>query len=361
MSSINSEFSKYPGLIRRIESALGTTKTNEIARLLKVSSSLVSDWRAKRSIPGLPQLLETARRGHTTVDWLLTGGGLRTLTVSADDEDTELLNVSERAFIETAARRSKEPITHTLRALIHDGLAARGYTRYAVDVIGPVLACLDSFPEPKRARTAELLGMALAARLRGRVQDWSLRPSEWQSISDIDFNASPAGSDARSALSKLRLHLNALSSPRAKGDGFPESHMRVVVSHMRTSEMPLMGEITASGTIKPFRVSKTVKVPDMFSRNKGRAYYALRARGNSMAGDGIAAGTLLIYKEQRVAHDGQMVVGLVDGHLMVNWFYHDGRRLRLQPLNPNHSPFYVEPEQQLEVKGIIIGIVQPPR
>src|SRR5687768_13579987 len=140
MLRINSELPKYPGLIRRIEQALGTTKTNEIAKLLEVSSSLVSDWRAKRSIPGLPQLLKTARRGHTTIDWLLTGSGPRTLTIAADDEESELLNTSERAFIETA-RRNKEPITRTLRSLIHDGLAARGYTPYALDIIVPVLSC----------------------------------------------------------------------------------------------------------------------------------------------------------------------------------------------------------------------------
>jgi SOS-response transcriptional repressor LexA len=360
MSSINSESPKYPGLIRRMESALGTTKTNEIARLLKVSSSLVSDWRAKRSIPGLPQLLETARRGHTTVDWLLTGSGLRTLTISADDEDNELLNTSERAFIETAARRSKEPITHTLRSLIHDGLAARGFTPYAIDVIAPVLACLDTFPERTRARTTELLGMALAARLRGRVQDWSLRPNEWQSIRDIELNADSAGSDARRAVSKLRQHLKSLSTPRAKGDAFPASHMLVVAGQVRTREMPLVGEITASGAVKTFRVFKTAKVPDVFHHNKSRGYYVLRARGNSMAGDGIGAGTLLVYKDQKDACDGQMVVALVSGHMMVNWFYHEGSRVRLQPLNLYHSPFYVEHEQQVDVKGIIVGIVQPP-
>ena len=339
-----------------MEEALGTTKTSDIAKLLEVSSSLVSDWRAKRSIPGLPQLLETARRGHTTIDWLLTGSGPRTLTIAADDEETELLNVRERAFIETTARRSKEPITRTLRSLIHDGLAARGYTPYALDVIVPVLSCLDTFPERTRARVAELLAMALGARLRGRVQDWSLLPDEWQSIPDTSLKAESESSDARSAVRKLSQRLKSLSAARAKGQVFGDSNMLAFAGRIRTKEMPLIGEITANGTVKLFRVSKTAKVPDVFRRDKGMSYYLLRVRGDSMAGDGIGEGALLVYEGRKEARDGQMVVALVDGRNIVKWLYHEGNRIRLQPLNDYHPAVYVEHEQ-VDVKGVVVGIV----
>ena len=340
--------------------ALGTTKTSEIAKLLGVSSSLVSDWRAERSIPGLPQLLETARRGHTTIDWLLTGSGPRTLTIAADNEETELLNVSERAFIEMAARRSKEPITRTLRSLIHDGLAARGYTPYALDVIVPVLSCLDTFPERTRARVAELLAMALDARLRGRVQDWSLLPDEWQSIPDMNLKAAD-GSDARGAVRKLTQRLKSLSAARARGQAFGDSNMLVFAGRrIRTREMPLIGEITANGTVKSFRASKTAKVPDVFRRDKGIGHYLLRVRGDLMAGDGIGEGTLLVYEGRKDARDGQMVVALVDGQNIVKWLYHDGNRIRLQPLNDDHPPIYVEHEQQVDVQGVVVGIVHAP-
>jgi len=355
MSRINSELPKYPGLIRRMEAALGTTKTNEIAKLLEVSSSLVSDWRAKRSIPGLPQLLKTARLGHTTIDWLLTGSGSRTVTIAADDEETELLNTSERAFIEMAARRSKEPITRTLRSLLHDGLAARGYTPYALDIIVPVLSCLDTFPERTRARVAELLAMALGARLRGRVQDWSLLPDEWQSTPDIGLKAESESLDARRAVRQLSQRLKSLSTARAKGQVFGDSNMLVFAGRIRTREMPLIGEITANGTVKSFRVSRTAKVPDVFRLDKGKGYYLLRMRGDSMAGDGIGQGTLLVYERRKDARDGQMVVALVDGQNKVNWLYHDGNRIRLQPLNHHHLPIYIDHEQQVDVQGVVVG------
>ena len=358
MSSINSELPKFPGLISRLEGALGTTKTSEIAKLLKVSPSLVSDWRAKRSIPGIPQLLEAARHGHTTIDWLLTGTGPRMLTIAADDEETELLNINERAFVEMAARGSKEPFTHTLRSLIHDGLAARGYTPYALEVIAPVLTCLDSFSERKRARVAELLVMALGARLRGRVQDWSLLPHQWHSFPDSGLNAESEGSETRGAVRKLRRHLKSLSATRAKASMFAESNMLVFADHMRTREMPLIGELTPGGTIKSFRASKSAKVPDVFRRKKGTGLYLLRVQEDSMAGDGIGKGTLLVYEDRKNVRDGQMVVASVNGQSIVKWFYQERNRVQLLPLNHDHAPIYVDGEQPVDIQGVVIGIIQ---
>jgi SOS-response transcriptional repressor LexA len=358
MSTINSELPKYPGLIDRMERALGTTKTSEIAKLLAVSSSLVSDWRAKRSIPGLPQLLETARRGHTTVDWLLTGSGARTLTIAADDEETQLLDKGERAFIEKATRRPDEPINRTLRSLIHDGLAARGYTPYAVGPIAPILSYLDTLPEKKRARIAELLVMALSARLRGRIQDWSLFPEEWQSISDVTLNAESGDSDAQGSVRNLGQRLKSLSAAGAKA--FRDSSMVVLADGIRTREMPLVGEITAPGTVKSFRASKTAEVPEILHRDKRRRYYSLRVRGDSIAGDGIGEGTLLVFERRKDAHDGQIVVIFVDGQSLVRWLYREDNHIRLQPLNHDYPPTYIENEQQIDIQGILVGMVYAP-
>ena len=355
MSSINSELSKYPGLMDRIEQALGTTKTSGIANLLKVSASLVSDWRAGRSVPGLPQLLEAARRGHTTVDWLLTGRGSRTLSIAADDEETELLNITERAFIEMAARRGQEPITRTLKSLIHDGLAARGHTPYAVDVIVPVLSCLDTFPETTRARIAELLVMALGARLRGRVQDWSLVPDNWQSMPDMSLKAQSASPDTLRAVRKLRQRLKSLSPDHTKGPALEGANMLIFSADVRMLEMPLVGEIAASGAVKSFRASKTAEIPDVFSRSKHRKYYLLRVREDSSAGGGIEAGTLLIYEGRHDVRDGQMVVAIVGAENTVKWLYHEGNRIRLESLNHDQGPIYVD-EHQVDIKGVVVGI-----
>jgi SOS-response transcriptional repressor LexA/transcriptional regulator with XRE-family HTH domain len=359
MSTINSESSKYPGLIFRIEGALGTSKTSEIARLLEVSSSLVSDWRAGRSIPALSQLLKAAQFGHTTIDWLLTGIGPRTLTLAVDNEDTELLNLSERAFIEGAVRRSKEPITRTLRSLIQDGLAARGYIPYAVDVIQPVLSCLDAFPRDKRTRIAELLTIALSARLCGRVDNWSLRPDEWRSISDISSEDGLGDAEIRGAVRKLTRALSFVSATHTKGRVFAGSNVLVFGDGNRAREIPLVGEVTRNGTVKLFRVPKTAKVPDVFPHHKGMDYCALRVRGDSLTGDGISEGNLMVYERRTDASDGQMILAARDGRNAIQWFHRDGSGIRLQPLDPHDAPLYVKRKSQLDVQGVFVGMIIP--
>ena len=331
---------------------------------MEVSSSLVSDWRAGRSIPALFQLLKAAQFGHTTIEWLLTGIGPRTLTLAVGNEDTELLNLSERAFIETAVRRNKEPITRTVRSLIQDGLAARGYIPYAVDVIQPVLSCLDALPRDRRARIAELLTIALSARLCGRVENWSLRPDEWRSISDIGSEGPEDGSEdrlrdaeIRGAVRKLTQALSFVSTARQKGRVFGSSNVLVFGDGNRAREIALAGEVTRNGTVKLFRVPKTAKVPDVFPQHKGMDYYALRVRGDSMTGDGILEGSLMIYERRKDASDGQMILAVRDGHNAIQWFHRDGSRIRLQPLDPQDAPLYIKRKSQLDVQGVFVGMI----
>ena len=55
-----------------------------------------------------------------------------------------------------------------------------------------------------------------------------------------------------------------------------------------------------------------------------------------------------------------MVVAQVDGKNIVNWLYRDGNGLRLQPLNHHHLPIYVDHEQQVDVQGVVMGIIHAP-
>jgi repressor LexA len=85
--------------------------------------------------------------------------------------------------------------------------------------------------------------------------------------------------------------------------------------------------------------------------------YALRVRGDSMAGDGIVEGSLMVCECRKKASDGQMILAARGGHNAIQWFYREGRRIRLQPLNPDHAPLYVERKSQIDVQGVFVGMV----
>jgi repressor LexA len=61
-----------------------------------------------------------------------------------------------------------------------------------------------------------------------------------------------------------------------------------------------------------------------------------------MINAGILDGDLIVVKEQSDAHDGEIVVALIDDSATVKTFYREEGRVRLQPENDTMEPIYVK-------------------
>ena len=70
--------------------------------------------------------------------------------------------------------------------------------------------------------------------------------------------------------------------------------------------------------------------------------FVVRVAGESMTGAGIFDGDYIVVKEQHDAHDGEIVVALIDDSATVKTFYRERDRVRLQPENDAMEPIYVE-------------------
>ena len=70
--------------------------------------------------------------------------------------------------------------------------------------------------------------------------------------------------------------------------------------------------------------------------------FVLRVRGESMVNAGIFDGDYIVVKEQSDAHDGEIVVALIDDSATVKTFYREPGRIRLQPENDTMEPISVE-------------------
>jgi len=78
--------------------------------------------------------------------------------------------------------------------------------------------------------------------------------------------------------------------------------------------------------------------PDLFG---GTDSFALRVQGDSMIEAGIHPGDLVIVRPQRTAHNGVVVVALIDDEDATVKFYHDkGRYLELRPANEAYAKNY---------------------
>ena len=76
-------------------------------------------------------------------------------------------------------------------------------------------------------------------------------------------------------------------------------------------EVPLAGTIVAGRPIEAVEESESFEVPSLLRGD--RPCFALRVRGDSMVGDGILDGDIVIVEPREEARDGEIVVAVVDG------------------------------------------------
>lgn len=105
--------------------------------------------------------------------------------------------------------------------------------------------------------------------------------------------------------------------------------------------LPLVGRVAAGVPILAEQnVEETLALPTSVVGDASS--FVLRVRGESMVNAGIYDGDYIVVKEQRDAHDGEIVVALIDDSATVKTFYRERDRVRLQPENDTMSPIYVE-------------------
>ncbi len=145
--------------------------------------------------------------------------------------------------------------------------------------------------------------------------------------------------------------------------------LRVVQGAAGRSEMvqvPLMGYIAAgeplqipeSATDFALLGGETVPVdPGLLKSTQD--VYALRVKGDSMIDALISDGDIVIIKYQREAQNGDTVAAWLrdEQSVTLKKFYHEGRRVRLQPANPTMEPMYFPPES-IDIRGKVVLVIR---
>ncbi len=89
------------------------------------------------------------------------------------------------------------------------------------------------------------------------------------------------------------------------------------------------------------------------------ATYFVRAAGDSMTGDGIRDGDLLVVDRSLDPEDGSIVIACVDGEFTVKRLRRDGTSgaVRLEAANPAYRPIEFAGEMELRVFGVVTAVV----
>lgn len=83
--------------------------------------------------------------------------------------------------------------------------------------------------------------------------------------------------------------------------------------------------------------------------------FMLRVKGESMIKAGIFDGDQIIVKQQETAHNGEIVVALIDDSATVKRFFKEKGHYRLQPENDALEPIIVG---KVQILGVMIGLIR---
>lgn len=105
--------------------------------------------------------------------------------------------------------------------------------------------------------------------------------------------------------------------------------------------LPIVGKVAAG---VPITAAENLEgeyvVPADLARRTGT--FMLRVTGDSMIDAAILDGDLIVVAPQADAHNGEIVVALVDDEATVKRFYRESGRVRLQPENRTMRPIFAD-------------------
>lgn len=116
--------------------------------------------------------------------------------------------------------------------------------------------------------------------------------------------------------------------------------------------VPMLGRVAAG---QPLLADDNIHgyfpLPPEFVNNSQT--FMLTVQGESMINAGIFDGDLILVEQTPVAHNGEIVVALIDDSATVKTFYKEKDYIRLQPENDSMDPIIV---QDCLIMGRVIGL-----
>jgi repressor LexA len=135
----------------------------------------------------------------------------------------------------------------------------------------------------------------------------------------------------------------------------PKGRLKLAMAVNTTMVLPLLGRIAAGQPIEAVENPQTISLAD-FVRSK--EVFVLEVRGESMQDEHILDGDYVLVEKSKTAHNGDIVVALVDGtDATLKRFYRENDRIRLQPSNAAMQPIIV-PAAAVQIQGRVIGVLR---
>ena len=164
------------------------------------------------------------------------------------------------------------------------------------------------------------------------------------------------------SLATVHEHLTNLESKGYIRKNYNESRsIELMRTEMRLAavELPLLGLVAAGEPIEAIEDTETISVPEDLIGGAAGSHYVLRVRGDSMIDEQIRDGDYVIVQSRMTAHDGEMVIALVDeeGATVKRFYREAGGIVRLQPANAALTAMRLK-ANRIRIQGIVVGVIR---
>lgn len=151
-------------------------------------------------------------------------------------------------------------------------------------------------------------------------------------------------------------HLNALVKKGLIKRQTKSARAIQLVDHRpRGRGLPLLGKVAAGTPTEAVADEERLELDSLFA---GPDHFALQVRGTSMIEDHIQDGDFVVIRQQETAANGERVVAMIDGEVTLKRFHQDKNGVRLDPANGAMDPIYVDPESDVRILGVLVGVLR---
>ena len=132
----------------------------------------------------------------------------------------------------------------------------------------------------------------------------------------------------------------------------------VVTTRLR---IPFYASLIKAGFTSPAEnyIERVCDLNDLCVTN-AEATYLVRVEGDSMSGDRIEPGDVLVVDCSQEATEGKIVVVWLNGEHTVKRIHYSPPLVVLVASNPKYDPIYVQPDDNFRVFGVVTYVIFKP-
>lgn len=119
--------------------------------------------------------------------------------------------------------------------------------------------------------------------------------------------------------------------------------------------LPFKGLVAAGQPIGAEAQDERIDLHDLFA---GPETFLLQVRGKSMIDNHIEDGDYVVIRKRESAQNGERVVAMIDGDYTLKRFYRHKDKIELRPENEFMDPILVEDGQDVQIVGVLAGVVR---